>query len=150
MKTQSRHRGRGGNAMLEFAIGAGVLMATFFGTFRFGYTFYQYNLLKNAVSAGARYASVRVYDSSSTTPSSAFTAAVKNVVVYGDPAGGTAPVAPGLQTSHVNLQTIFKNGVPSAMAVSISGYTISAVFGSATLTNKPTVTQPYLGIYSPY
>lgn len=136
--------------MLELAIGAGVLVATFFGTFRFGYTFYQYNLLKNAVSSGARYAAVRPYDSSTTTPSSAFTSAVKNVVVYGDPAGGTAPVAPGLATSHVNLQPIFRNGVPSAMSVSISGYTIAAVFGSATLTNKPIVTQPYLGIYSPY
>src|SRR5712692_11430041 len=88
-----RH-GERGNAMIEFAIGAGVLTSIFAGTFQFGYTFYQYNLLKNAVGDGARYASLRPYDSSTSTPSSTFQQAVQNMVVYGDPAGGTSPMAP--------------------------------------------------------
>jgi Flp pilus assembly protein TadG len=141
--------------MLEFAIGASVMLSVFAGTFQFGYTFYQYNLLKNAVMNGASYAAMRNYDSASNTPSTAFSTAVKNVVVYGDPAGGTTPVAPNLSTSNVNLvPTLFNNATsnqpPIAITVSISGYTISAVFGSTTLTSKPSVTYPYQGIWEPY
>src|SRR5579864_9057831 len=96
-------RCRRGNIMIEFAIGAGVLTSIFAGTFQFGYTFYQYNLLKNAVGYGARYASLRNYDSSSSTPSDAFKQAIQNMVVYGDPGGGSNPIAPHLATSNVNL-----------------------------------------------
>ena len=143
-------RCRRGNVMIEFAIGATVLTSIFAGTFQFGYTFYQYNLLKNAVSDGARYASLRPYDSSSTTPSSAFQDAVKNMVVYGNPAGGSSPIAPNLATSNVNLNVTFTNSVPTAMTVSITSYTIGAVFGTTTLNNKPSVTYSYQGVYSPY
>jgi Flp pilus assembly protein TadG len=143
-------RCRRGNVMIEFAIGAGVLISIFAGTFQFGYTFYQYNLLKNAVSDGARYASMQTYDSSSATPSAAFQQAVQNMVVYGNPAGGSSPIAPGLTTGNVNLNVTFTNAVPTAMTVSITSYTIGAVFGTTTLTNKPVVTYTYQGIYSPY
>lgn len=145
-----RFRCRRGFAMVEFAIGATVLTLVFSGTFQFGYTFYQYNLLRNAVSDGARYASLRTYDSSTPTPSSAFQLAVKNMVVYGDPGGGSNPIAPNLSTSNVNLNVTYTNGVPTAMSVSMTGYTINAVFGSTTLTNKPSVTYAYQGINSPY
>jgi Flp pilus assembly protein TadG len=57
-----RPRSQAGNAMLEFAIGAGVMVAIFTGTFQFGYNFYRYNTLATAVSNGARYASLRHYD----------------------------------------------------------------------------------------
>jgi Flp pilus assembly protein TadG len=141
--------------MLEFAIGVGVLASVFAGTFQYGYTFYQYNLLKNAVMNGASYAAMRNYDSDNNTPSTAFTNAVKNVVVYGDPAGGSNPVVRGLTTSNVNLTpTLFNsattNQPPIAMTVSISGYTISAVFGNTTLTSKPSVTYPYRGVWEPF
>ncbi len=143
-------RCRRGNAMLEFAIGAGVLVAVFAGTFQFGYTFYRYNILKNAVSDGARYASLRNYDSSTSTPSAGFLQAVQNMTVYGDPSGGSTPIAPGLSTTNVNLNVTFNGGVPTAMTVSLTGYTIAAVFGNTTLTSKPMVTYSYQGIYQPY
>jgi Flp pilus assembly protein TadG len=140
---------RSGWAILEFAIGSGVLLAAFTGTFRFGYSFLQYNRLTNAVIQGARYASIVPYDSANSTPSSAFLSSVRNMVLYGNPGGGTSTVIPGLTASNVNLTVTFANGVPSAMTVSISGYTIDSVFGSDTLTNKPKFTYPYLGIWSP-
>jgi len=149
-------RGRRGNVMVEFAIGAGVLVFVFAGTFQFGYTFYQYNILKNAVSDGAHYASLRPYDSKTTTPSAGFKTAVRNMVVYGDPAGGTSPLAPGLTTGNVNLTVYFTNGlttlpgVPETMTVSIDGYTIGAVFGTTSLANKPSVTYAYQGFFSPF
>jgi Flp pilus assembly protein TadG len=141
-----RHRG---SAILEFAVGSGVLLAAFTGTFRFGYSFLQYNRLTNAVIQGARYASIVPYDSATSTPSAAFLSSVRNMVLYASPDGGTSTVVPGLTASNVNLTVTFANGVPSTMTVAISGYTIDSVFSSDTLTNKPKFTYPYLGIWSP-
>ncbi len=157
LSTLQKNECRRGSAILEFAIGASVMLSVFAGTFQFGYTFYQYNLLKNAVMNGASYASTRNYDSTTNTPSNAFQTAVQNVVVYGDPspANGSTPLAPGLSTSNVRVvPKLFSNATsnqpPISMTVSISGYTISAVFGSTTLTNKPSVTYPYQGLWQPY
>lgn len=145
----TRARDRRGSAMVEFAIGSGVLVLAFAGTFQFGYTFFEYNNLENAVARGAIYASVVPYDSATTTPSTAFQTAVQNMVLYGSPTAGTSPVLPGLTTSNVNFTVAFTNGVPSAMTVSITGYTISSLFTTTTLTNKPQVTYAYAGIWEP-
>jgi Flp pilus assembly protein TadG len=147
-------RGRAGTIMLEFALGTGLLVAAFGGTFVFGYTFYQYNSLANAVNDGARYASLIPYASTTATPKADFLQAVQNMVVYGDPAGGTAPVAPGLTTDKVQLRVTFPPtlNIPTAMTVYINGYQIDSLFAQnkLTLNNKPQVTYPYVGIYSPY
>jgi Flp pilus assembly protein TadG len=142
-------RNRDGTAMLEFAIGSGILVAVFTGTFQFGYTFLQYNNLQNAVARGARYASLVPYDSTNETPSAAFQTAVQNMVLYGSPAAGATPVLSGLTPANVNLTVKFTNGVPGAMTVSISGYTINSIFANTTLTKKPQVAYAYQGIWSP-
>ncbi len=143
-------KNRRGSAMLEFAIGAGVLVSAFTGTFQFGYTFYQYNRLSNAVNAGARYASLKAYDSSTATPSTAFRNSVRNMVVYGNAAGTGNPVLPGLSTDHVTVSATFTLGVPSHMTVDINGYSIDSVVASRACNNKPKVTYAYLGLYMPY
>jgi len=138
-----------GSALVEFAIGSGLLVAAFAGTFEFGYTFLEYNNLENAVARGARYASMIPYDSASTTPTSTFKTAVQNMVLYGSPTAGTSPVLPGLATSNVNFTVAFTNGVPSSVTVSITGYSINSLFANTTLTNKPQVTCIYMGIWEP-
>lgn len=138
-----------GSAMVEFALGSTILVAIFTGTFQFGYTFLQYNNLENAVARGARYASLATYDSATSTPSSAFQTAVQNMVLYGSTTAGTSPVLPGLTASNVSLTVTFSNGIPSTMTVAITGYTINSVFTTFTLNNKPQVSCPYLGIWSP-
>lgn len=145
-----RNGKRRGSTMLEFAIGAGVLLAAFTGTFQFGYTFFQYNRLTNAVDAGARYAAQRPYDSANTSPSSDFLTAVRNMVVYGNPAGGSTPVVQGLQPQHVQLTVQFVNAVPAFMSVEVHGYTINAVMGAIQCNHKPKVTHSYLGVWMPY
>ena len=135
--------------MLEFALGSGVLLAAFTGTFQFGYTFLQYNNLANAVARGARYASLVPYDSATTAPSAAFQTAVQNMVLCGSSATCVSPVLAGLTAGNVALTVTFTNGVPSAMTVAISGYTINSVFASTTLTNKPQATYAYQGIWAP-
>ena len=142
-------RNRDGSIMVEFAIGAGLMLAAFTGTFQFGYTFLQYNNLQNAVARGARYASLIPYDSADSTPSTAFKAAVQNMVLYGTPTTGANPVLPGLATSNVNLTVKFTNGVPALMTVSISGYTIDSIFAKSSLTTKPQVAFTYQGVWSP-
>jgi Flp pilus assembly protein TadG len=136
--------------MVEFAIGATVLVLLFTGIFQYGYTFYVYNCLQNAVRAGARYASRETYDSASSTPSSNFASSVKNMVIYGDPnATSGATVVPGLTNANVGLTVTFTSGVPRKMTVAITGYTLNAVLKTFTLTNKPQATMPFVGIWAP-
>ena len=146
VKRKSR---RAGSAMLEFALGSSILIAAFAGTFQFGYTFLQYNTLMNAVSRGARYASLAPYDSQTTTPSGAFQSSVNNMVLYGSPSTGTTPVFSDLSTANITLTVAFKNGVPGSVSVAITGYTINAIFATFTLTNKPQITYAYQGIWTP-
>jgi len=128
----SRERGE---ALIEFALSFFLIFTAFSGIFRFAYSFYCYNALVAAVREGARYASLKPYDSITTTPSASFLTAVQNMVVYADanPPGGTKPVVPGIQPGNVAL-TVTGGGtgtltVPTQMTVAISGFTIDAVFG---------------------
>lgn len=149
MRKSGRRRG---SAFVEFALASTVLIAVFTGTFQFGYTFYVYNSLITAVSAGARYASVQQISNSGGTDTSvpsSFTTAIKNLTVYGSPspANGASAIAPGLTTANVDVQVQFTSGVPSQVTVSVINYSVDAVFRSFTFNNKPSSTLPYLGSY---
>jgi Flp pilus assembly protein TadG len=144
-----------GNALIEFALSFFLIFAVFSGIFQFAYSFYVYNALVTAVRQGARYASIKPYDSTTTTPTAAFQTAVQNMVIYGDsnPAGGARPIVPGLQTSNVAL-TVTGGGTgtltaPSLMTVSITGFSVDAVFGAWNLNGKPNASFPYTGILTP-
>ena len=140
---------RRGNVLVEFALSLAIFFPLLAGTFQFGYSFYLYNKIQSAVRAGARYAALRDYDSSNATPSAAYATAVKNMVVFADPAGGTVPVATGLTTSHVNVSVTMGSGsTPSAVTVGVNGYQIQAIFGNITLQNKPSATFVYAGRYA--
>jgi len=140
-----------GSALIELTLSLTFLTALFLGTWQFGYGFYVYAQLEQAVRDGARYAAERTYDSATTTPSDTFLAAVKNVVVYGDPAAANSPaaVAPGLTTSNVTLTVTFTSGVPTSMAVAITGYAMPTYYGSVSLAGKPTTSFPFVGIFGP-
>src|SRR5690349_18070475 len=121
MRVQARSKRRG-SAMVELAASAPLLLIVFSACFQYGYYFYVYNRLESAVRAGARYASRRSYDSNTSTPSTAFTTAVTNMVVYGSPTAGTQPVVPGLASGNIKLSVTMLDGVPSQMKVYITGY----------------------------
>ena len=152
VSTISRERG---NALIEFALSFFLIFAVFGGIFQFAYSFYVYNALVAAVRSGARYASLKPYDSTTTTPSAAFLSAVQHMTVYGNesPADGAVPVVPGLQTSYVTL--IVTGGgtgtltAPTQMTVTIGGFSVNAVFGTWNINGKPTCTFPYTGILTP-
>jgi len=140
-----------GSVFIEFALSFLVLFSIFTGTFEFGYAFYAYNTLVNAVREGARYASLKPYDSASSTPSTAFNTAVQNMVVYANPSpsNSATPILHGLSTSNVNLTVLTSGSAPMQMTVSISNFSLDAVFGTVTLNGNPSVSFPYLGIPTP-
>jgi Flp pilus assembly protein TadG len=148
---QLKRRRQRGNAIIEFAIGAGVLMAAFTGIFEFGYSFYIYNNIQTAVNNGAKYAALKTYEMTGNTPSSCFQTAVQDMVAYGNPNPGSNPVAvaPGLTPAKVFVNVTMTNGVPTQMNVGVTNFTIDAVMAKIALSNKPQVTYPYLGRFSP-
>ena len=148
MKRRNRQKG---SVFIEFALTFLVLFTVFAGAFEFGYVFYAYNTLVNAAREGARFASMKPYDSATSTPSTAFSTAVQNMVVYANPnpPQGATAILRGLSVSNVTL-TVASNGAePLQMTVSISNFPLDAVFGTITLNNKPSVSFPYLGIPTP-
>ncbi len=145
----TRRRAQRGNAMVEFALAFGFLFAALAGAFEFGYSLQVYSTLQTAVRDAARNASMRVYDSASETPSAAYLSAVKNMAVYGDPAGGTRAVAPRLSTGNISVSVTFDRRVPYQVTVAVVNYRIDAVFATLTFSGKPKVTFPYLGRYAP-
>ena len=152
----SRRKRQGGNALLEFAIGSGLFVALFTGVYQFGYTFHAYETLLSATRAGARFGAMKPYDlgvqTTDSAPSSLFTTAVRNVTVYGNPAGavnGAQPVLPGLSTNHVLVTVTFRNSMPSTVTVAINGFALDAAFGNWVANRKPQATFTYMGRYDP-
>jgi Flp pilus assembly protein TadG len=155
MQSSCFHRRRGipgcgssrrGNAMVEFAIGFSLLIAAFTGVYRFGYTFFVYNILESAVREGARYGSLEVYDGA--TNGATFTSWVKNMVVYTNPTPptGATPVVPGLTTDNVTVNAnLDAKGIPTRITVQISNFQ-SSLF--VTTLNKPKCSFDYMGRYT--
>lgn len=102
-----------GATLLEFAIGATVFLTSMFAVLEFGRALWVHNALADAARRGARYAVIH---------SAADAAKVKNVVVYGDPDGGSTPVVNNLSTSNVqvNYSSFGLNG--GTVSVTITNY----------------------------
>lgn len=94
MRTTKNKNKQRGATLVEFSIAATVFLIAMFAVLEFGRVLWTHNALTDAARRGARYAAVH---------SQADTAAVKNVVVYGDSAGGTNPVVENLSTTNVNV-----------------------------------------------
>ncbi|MGB6943651.1 MAG: TadE/TadG family type IV pilus assembly protein [Bryobacteraceae bacterium] len=131
-----RRRTQRGSALIEFAGSLILLSVMFSGIFEIGYSFYTYGELVTAVRAGARYAALQPRESAANP---AVAKAVRNLVVYGDPAPSdrAKPLVPGLTTDHVELV----NG-PETSTVSLHGFALDALFMKVNLNGRPTVTFP--------
>lgn len=107
---ESRERGA---TLVEFAIALTVFLTAMFAVIEFGRALWVHNALSDAARRGARYAVLH---------SPADVEAVKNVVVYGDPAGGAQSVIPNLTTANVTVTyTDFALNKGTA-SVSVTGY----------------------------
>jgi Flp pilus assembly protein TadG len=130
---------RRGSALIEFAVSLILLAGVFVGVFQIGYAFFTYGTLVNAVRAGARYSSLQQRGAAA-DPEVA--KAVRNLVVYGDPAPAehAKPVVQGLATGNVEIV----NG-PGTSTVSLRGFEVDALFAKLKLDGRPTVTFPVTG-----
>jgi Flp pilus assembly protein TadG len=140
---------RCGSAIIELSFCLPILVSLALATLQLGYSFFMYGRLEQAVRDACRYASLRNYASPNTTPDSAFLTAVKNAAVYGNPGGGSDPVAPNLTSQNISVTVNFKNGVPAVVTVAITNYILPQIIGSVPLTGKPSAQFPYLGIFMP-
>jgi Flp pilus assembly protein TadG len=127
---------RRGSALIEFAVSLIILAGVFVGVFQIGYAFFAYGTLVTAVRAGARYSSLQQRGAAA-DPDVA--KAVRNLVVYGDPAPAehAQPVVQGLTIENVEIV----NG-PDTSTVSLRGFEVDALFAKLKLDGRPTVTFP--------
>lgn len=102
-----------GATLVEFAIGATVFLTVMFAVLEFGRALWVHNALTDAARRGARYAVVH---------NAADVGSVKNVVVYGDPAGGTQPLVGNLTTGNVVVNYSNFGLEAGTVSVSITNY----------------------------
>lgn len=135
---RNQRRNQRGHAMLELAVCAGVMVACLSGTFQFGYTFFVYNQLVNAVGNGGRYASLRPR----TADEQADKTAIRNMVLFGEsrPSPNAVPVVRNLKPEQVEIEFL-----EDAVRVGVREFQVDAVFADFTLTGKPVVEFPLLG-----
>ena len=117
MRTNAYRKNEEGRTLLEFAITGTVFLMVLFGVIEFSRLYWTHNALRDAARRGVRYAAVRRNDSAGEQ-------AVKNMVVYGNPNGGTTPLVNGLTTSNVGIEYVNYNGVQlsSRATVKITNY----------------------------
>ena len=113
IRSIKHNRDERGATLLEFAIGATVFLTAMFAVIEFGRVLWTHNALSDAARRGARYA---VNHPVSDAP------AVQNVVVYGDPAGGTKPLVDNLTTANVQVQYSNFGLGAGTVSVSITNY----------------------------
>lgn len=116
-----------GAALVEFAIGATVFLAAMFAVLEFGRALWTHNALADAARRGARYGAINGPNAT----------AVKNVVVYGDPAGGEKAMIPDLTVDDVDV--IYSTSPAFSLAtgtvtVSIDGYQFDMVLFGTSIT----------------
>ena len=102
-----------GATLVEFAIGVTVFLTAMFAVLEFGRVLWVHNALTDAARRGARYATMH---------SAADVDQVKNVVVYGDPAGGAQPMLPNLTTGNVTVNYDNFGLNDGTVSVSITSY----------------------------
>jgi Flp pilus assembly protein TadG len=108
-----KRRGERGATLVEFAIGATVFLTAMFAVIEFGRALWTHNALSDAARRGARYA---------VNHQATDVDAVKNIVVYGDPAGGAKPLVDNLTTGNVQVQYSSFGLGAGTVSVSITNY----------------------------
>jgi Flp pilus assembly protein TadG len=108
-------KGELGASLVEFSIAATVFLMAMFAVLEFGRALWVHNALTDAARRGARYAVL--HDNSAARDDK-----IKNVVVYGDPTGGTNPVVDRLATTNVTVSHSGYGLDTGTVSVSITDY----------------------------
>lgn len=112
---------------MEFAIGATIFLTASFAVIEFGRALWTHNALADAARRAARYAVNQPASSPAGVKTTGMNVgpsvtAIRNVAVYGDPAGGSQPMVNNLTPANLNVQyTDFGVGA-GTVAVTITNY----------------------------
>jgi Flp pilus assembly protein TadG len=112
--------------MVEFVVGAPILLLLLYGITELGRAFVQFSMLADAARNADRYlASNALLGSTGVVNlSGPLTAATQNLVVYGNVAGAGAPIVPGLAPGEVTIANDAFNNVSVSVA-----YPYQSLFG---------------------
>ena len=114
IRNMSCKKNQRGSTLVEFAIGATVFLTVMFAVIEFGRALWVHNALSDAARRGARYAVINKQADASK---------VENVVIYGDPDGGTTPVVNNLTDLNVNVTYTTDFGMSKGtVTVTITNY----------------------------
>src|SRR6185295_408165 len=102
-----------GSTLVEFAIGITVFVTAMFAVLEFGRALWVHNALSDAARRGARYATLNT---------SASSAQVKNVVIYGNPEGSGLPMLNNLGAGNVDVSYNGFGLNNGTVSVSITNY----------------------------
>ena len=117
-----------GATLVEFALGATVFLTAMFAVLEFGRALWTHNALADAARRGARYAIHQPASSplagvpTTGTDVGPSVAAIKNVAVYGNPAGGTTPMVYDLTPDNVSVTYANFGLGQGTVAVTIQSY----------------------------
>ncbi|HEX5873123.1 MAG TPA: TadE/TadG family type IV pilus assembly protein [Pyrinomonadaceae bacterium] len=107
------HSNERGATLVEYSIAVMVFMIAMFAVIEFGRAIWVHNALSDAARRGARYA---VLNSAGNVDQ------VKNVVVFGDPAGGSQPTVPNLTPTNVQVTYSSFGLNTGTVSVSVTNY----------------------------
>jgi Flp pilus assembly protein TadG len=122
--TKSRERG---STLVEFAIGATVFLTVMFGVIEFGRALWTHNALADAARRAARYAVNQPAASPAGTKTTGKNigpsiTAIRNVAVYGDPAGGSKPLVTDLTPENLNIEYTGFGVGSGTVSVTVTNY----------------------------
>ncbi len=102
-----------GSTLVEYSIAVTVFLTVMFGVIEFGRALWVHNALADAARRGARYATLHKASEADK---------VKNVVVYGNEAGGGDPMVPNLTTDNVAVDYSGFGLNKGTVSVSVTNY----------------------------
>lgn len=123
----NKKAGQRGSTLVEFAIGATVFLMVMFAVLEFGRALWIHNALSDAARRAARYAvnqpaSNPAGVSTSGTNVGPSVTAIRNVAVYGNPAGTGQPMVNDLTPANINVDyNQFRVG-DGTVSVTITNY----------------------------
>jgi Flp pilus assembly protein TadG len=117
-----------GTAMVEFVVGAPLLLFVLYCVVEFTRAFVQFSLLADSARDADRYLASKALDGSRGVVyiSGSLSTASQNLVVYGNAAGSGSPLLPGLTTAQVSVASDASKNV----SISVS-YPYQSLFGGS-------------------
>lgn len=132
-----------GLAMVEFAIGAPLLLLLLLGIGEFGRLLSQYNQLLQGSRDAARYVASHAMNATlgQIQLTTALQDTAKNLLVYSSPTAGSTPIVPGLGAGQVQVSAVGSEHIQVSVTYSfqpvVGNVLLPGIFGKGAALNIP-------------